>query len=289
MCRSSPAKCRSRTPSPSRFKKCLRSSVPSSSSGSSRRPPLCGATAISSRHDQPRSTGPRRPSSRRGPFTAKPSTSKPLSLPGMAMKGPKCGSLASSRVSGLASASPARSIAQRPSAALRASCGTPWASCSIGRQASKRRLPSSASLASRLALSACSRPALAFLRFRPWEPTTQSQPSATAMPSRSASSSAAPGRVSRSASAKSCTSPKRRASLPSGGRRRSRAMPQASSPATHSQSPVKAAPDKLVLTSEAGANSRRTALGMRAWGMGGLRQGRAGQYRRPGRQRGGAG
>ena len=52
------------------------------------------------------STGPRRPSSNRRPSTARPSMSKPLSLPGIAMGGPKWGSSASARVSRFAWASP---------------------------------------------------------------------------------------------------------------------------------------------------------------------------------------
>ena len=45
----------------------------------------------------------------------------------------------------------------------------------MGRQASRSGLPSSATFASRLALSAWPRSGLAFLRFKPWEPTTQRQ------------------------------------------------------------------------------------------------------------------
>ena len=41
------------------------------------------------------------------------------------------------------------------------------------------------------------------------------------------------------------TSPKRKASRPTGASRRRRSRPQASSPATQSQSPVKAAPDRF--------------------------------------------
>ena len=272
MNRSSPSRCRSRTPNPPSCMKCLRSTVPSSSSGASFSVSSPTSTAISKSADQPRSTGPRKPSSRRSPrcwlrswprscpIRARPSMSKPLSLPGMAMKGPKCGSPASSRTSGLFIESPRNRRARRPSAATATGVGRPSASGSIGTHASKRRLPSSVTLASRLALSVWLRSALVFLRFSPCEPTSHNQPSTTARPSMSASSSASPGRLSRSASAKLLALPKRSVSRAAEGRCSRRSMPADSSPATKSQSPLKAAPDRLVWTSVEVSNSSRTAL-----------------------------
>lgn len=191
--------------------------------------------------------------------------SKPLSLPGIFKNGPKCGSSSSSAVSWLCLASPLSRSARRPSAASRTSVGVPSAARSIGRQASRRRLASSLSLVSRLAFSASSRPGLAFLRLSPCEPITHKKPSESAKPSRSASSAASPGRSSNSASGKLWPSPKRSVSRCSGASVRRRSTAQASSPATHSQSSVKAAPERLLCTSAPGANSRRTLCGIKVF------------------------
>ena len=136
---------------------------------------------------------------------------------------------------------------------------------SIGRRASRRRLPSSASLVRRLACSASSLSGLAFLRLRPCDPTSHSQPSPPPSPRgrlrrrplRKVEHHRA-GKTAGRRSAASRVPPERGAAA---------VLARASSPATHNQSPVKATPDRLMRARLGGQNSSRTAFSWRVLGM----------------------